>query len=206
MGDRVSEAIAIIRRHQDVTDVFRLMKDRLGLTNEFCDDVGGLTKGHTDKILGPSQSKTWGPTTFDLFCEMFAIEFHVHVDLAAAQRMADVWEKRKRPVFENAKVGRVSKKLIEAAKPLVAKAMGKAGAKKRASKLSAKLRSKIARKGGKKRMRKITKAERSAMMRKGWETRRQRQAIAVAQALDATALQSPPADSPQPECPATSAE
>lgn len=150
MGDRVTDPIAIIRRHQDVTDVFRLMKDRLGLTNEFCDDVGGLTKGHTDKILGPSQSKTWGPSTFDLFCEMFAIEFHVHVDLAAAQRMADVWEKRKRPVFENAKIGRVSKKLIEAAKPFIFSEMGKRSAAKRMHCSTAEQRIKIAKKAARK--------------------------------------------------------
>src|SRR6266480_2998336 len=84
------EVIAVVRRHQDIADVFRLMRERLGLTLEFCDDVGGLTKGHTDKILGPSESKGWGATTFDLFCEMFAIEFRVHVDLEAAKRMQAV--------------------------------------------------------------------------------------------------------------------
>ena len=85
------EVIAVMRRHQDITEVFRLMRERLGLTLEFCDDVGGLAKGHTDKILGPSEVKNWGATTFDLFCEMFAIEFRVHVDIEAAKRMQAVW-------------------------------------------------------------------------------------------------------------------
>lgn len=202
----MSDVIAIVRRHQDVTEVFRMMKERLGLTNEFCDDVGGLTKGHTDKILGPSEAKSWGPTTFDLFCEMFAIEFHVRVDLEAAKRMADVWEGRKRPLEVNANPGRMSRKLVERAKPHVLRENAKAGGAKRAASLPAKLRSKIARKGGKKRMKGVTKAQRSAMMRKGWETRRQRRATAAALELAATALLSPPGDSHPPECPLTNAE
>src|SRR6185312_10914796 len=102
-----AEVIAVVRRHQDIVEVFRLMKDRLGLTNGFIDDVGGLTPGHADKILGPSEQKSWGPTTFDLFCEMFAIEFRVHLDIDAAKRMADLWEKRRRPA-EYSETQRVS--------------------------------------------------------------------------------------------------
>src|SRR5713101_7181090 len=105
------EVIAVIRRHQDFVEVFRTMKERLGLTNNFIDDVGGLALGHVDKILGPSETKNWGPTTFDLLCEMFAIEFRVHVDIEAAKRMRAVWEGRERPLYPDAKTKRISKKL-----------------------------------------------------------------------------------------------
>lgn len=148
------DVVAIVRRYQDFVEVFRMMKERLGLTNEFCDDAGGLVKGHTDKILGPSETKNWGPTTFDLFCEMFAIEFRVHIDLAAAERMQAVWEGRKRPLYPNAKVARISKKLIERAKPHVMQQMGRVGAAKKMVMLSAEHRSKIARKAAKARWRK----------------------------------------------------
>ena len=143
---RTDEVITIIRRHQDIVEVFRLMKERLQLTNEFCDDAGGLTKGHTDKILGPSESKNWGPTTFDMFCEMFAIEFRVHVDLKAAKRMQAVWEGRERPLYPDAKVVRISKKLIERAKPHVLQAHLKKANEARNAMLSCEHRSKIARK------------------------------------------------------------
>lgn len=125
VADR-GEVIATVRRHQDILEVFRTMKDRLGLTNEFIDEVGGLTKGHADKILGPTAAKNWGPTTFDLFCEMFAIEFRVHVDIAAAARMDGKWEKRQRSV-ESTQTRRISKKLLEKAKPLVLKEYGRLG-------------------------------------------------------------------------------
>ena len=156
------EIIAVVRRHQDITEVFRMMKERLGLTNEFIDGAGGLTSGHTDKILGPTESKSWGPTTFDLFCEMFAIEFRVHVDLEAAKRMQAVWEGRERPLYPNAKVKRISKKLIERAKPHVLKDSGRLGGMVRCHLLSPKQRSDIARKGGRAKHRKARLKARQA--------------------------------------------
>lgn len=152
------KAIAVVRRHQDIAEVFRLMKDSLGLTNEFIDDVGGLTKGHADKLLGPSEAKNWGPTTFDLFCEMFAIEFRVHVDIEAAKRMQAVWEGRERPLFPHAKVTRISKKLIERAKPHVLQDLSKLGNAARNAMLPGEHRSKIARKAARARWRKPRRA------------------------------------------------
>lgn len=154
------EALGVVRRHQDFVEVFRLMQDQLGLTNSFIDDVGGLVSGHTDKILGPSQTRNWGPTTFDLFCEIFAIEFRAHIDLDAAKRMADLWEKRRRPAALS-HTNRISKKLLEKAKPLVAQAMGRAGAAKKMTMLSAEHRSKVARKAAKSRWRKYQRQRRS---------------------------------------------
>lgn len=188
-----TEVIAVVRTLQDAVEVFRLMKDRLGLTNEFIDECGGLTKGHSDKILGRTGEKRVGYDTFALFTELFGIEFHVYVDMEAVKRMEKIWEPRKRPLFPNGKPGRVSKKLIAMAAPHVFKACARAGGTKRAHSLPAKLRSKIARKGGKSRMRKITKAERSAMSLKGWETkRRMRSLIVVEQVFGATVLSAEP--------------
>lgn len=149
-----TEVIAVIRRHQDFVEVFRMMKDRLGLTNEFIDNAGGLTKGHTDKILGPSSTRGPGPTTFDLLCEMFAIEFRVHIDLAAVKRMEQVWEARKRPA-EYSENSRISVKLIEKAKPHVLRAHSSLGGQARSAMLTGKHRSDIARKAAKSRWRKV---------------------------------------------------
>lgn len=188
-----SEIIGTVRTLQDAVEVFRTMKDRLGLTNEFIDDVGGLVKGHTDKILGRTETKRLGYDTFALFTELLGLKFEVYVDIEAVKRMEKVWEMRKRPLFPHRKPGRVSKKLIEMARPHVFKACASSGGTKRGHSLPAKLRSKIARKGGKSRMRKITKEERSAMSRKGWETkRRQRALIVVEQVSGATAALAEP--------------
>lgn len=154
--------VAVIRRHQDIVEVFRIMKERLGLTNEFIDDAGGLTKGHADKILGPTESKNWGPTTFDLFCEMFAIEFRVHIDMAAAKRMEAVWEGRERPLYPHAQVRRISKKLVERAKPLVLRDFAALGVAARQVMLTGEHRSKIGRKAAKSRWKKARASARQA--------------------------------------------
>lgn len=147
------EIIAVVRRHQDFVEVFRLMKERLGLTNEFIDNAGGLTKGHADKILGPSSTRGPGPTTFDLFCELFAIEFRVHIDDAALKRMEQVWEGRKRPV-EYSENSRISVKLIEKAKPHVFREMQKRSTASKMTCSTAEHRSRIARKAAKSRWKK----------------------------------------------------
>lgn len=167
-----TELIGIVRTLQDAVEMFRLMKDRLGLTNEFIDDVGGLTKGHADKILGRSELKKLGYDTFALLTRICAIEFVVRVDMQAMKEMQAVWEMRERPLFPWRKPGQVSKKLIAAAKPYVLRDFSALGGAKRAASLPARLRSKMSRKGGKSRMKKVTKAERSTMCKKGWETRR----------------------------------
>lgn len=144
-----SETIAVVRRHDDVTEVFRMMKERLGLTNVFIDDTGKFKEGWTDKVLGPSEAKNWGPKTFDAFCEIFAIEFHVRVNMHAVKRMADIWEGRKRAI-EIGENSRISKKLIEKAKPHVFKACGALGAAKRNALLTPEQRMKIAKKATRK--------------------------------------------------------
>lgn len=123
----LGEHLATVRTLQEIVDLFRTMKERLGLTNDFCDDVGGLTKGHTDKILGRSEQKRLGYDTFALYTLLTAVEFRVYVDPDAVKRMEAVWEKRERPLFPHGKPGRISKKIVSAAKPIVLKNMGQIG-------------------------------------------------------------------------------
>jgi len=172
---REGELLGTVRTLEDAVDVFRMMKDRLGLTNQFLEDCYGFAKGHPDKVLGRSEQKRLGYDTFRLFCEVFAVEFRVYVDPAQIKRMEAIWEERERPAYKpDAKPGRIAKKILEAAKPIVYRDAARKGGQKRAASLPAKLRSKIARKGGKSRMKRISKAERSAMSRKGWATRKSR--------------------------------
>jgi hypothetical protein len=148
-----NELIAVIRSHEDITEVFRIMKARLGLTNKWCDDVGEFAEGATDQILGPAEKKNWGPKTFDAFCEMFAIEFHVKVNVHAAARMAEIWEGRIRPI-DLPKNKRVSAKAIERAKPHVLQGLAKRGNEARNAMLTGEHRSKLARKAARARWRK----------------------------------------------------
>lgn len=150
---RAGETIAIVRQHADIADAFRTIKDLLGLSDAFCDQIGGIAVGHTNKCLGPTGTKKIGPVPFNVFCELFAVEFHMVINLEAMKRMADRWERRneERVRIENRKPSKV---LIERAKPHVLQAAARHANAARNEKLSREHRSKIARKAARARWRK----------------------------------------------------
>jgi hypothetical protein len=166
------DILATVRNHEDLAEAFRKIKDMLGLSDAFCDEIGGLTVGHTNKCLGPTGYKNIGATPFGIFCEMFGVEFRMVINLDAVRRMEARWERRnaERIRIENR---RPSKELIERSKPHVLREIGRLGGIKAASQPSARLRNQ---KAGRARMRKTTKAERSAMASKGWQTKKKAKA------------------------------
>ena len=152
------ELIATVRTLEDAVDAFRTMKERLGLTNEFLENVYGFAKGHPDKVLGRSEQKRLGYDTFRLFCEVFAVEFRMYIDPAQLKRMEAVWEERERPLYKpEAKPGRIAKKILNAAKPIIFEETGRLGGMVRSHLLTPKQRSEIARKAAKSRHRKARK-------------------------------------------------
>lgn len=157
---RVIPDLPVVRTMQDVVDLFRVLKEHWALTNEFCDGAGGLTGGHTDKVLGPTEIKRLGYDTFALFMELFAVEFHPRLNMDAVKRMEAVWEGRERPLYPNAKVKRISKKLVERAKPLVFKETGRIGGIVCAHMRTPAQRSESARKAAKSRWRKHRREKR----------------------------------------------
>lgn len=167
------ELIATVRTLQDAVEVFRTMKDRLGLTFEFLDDVGGLSRGHSDKVLSRTEQKRLGYDTFALFARLFAVEFRVYVDMAAVKDMQDVWEERKRPLFPHRKPGQVSKKLKEMAKPHVLRDLSRLGNAARHALLPSEQRIKIAKKACRKssRLSKLPKEKRAAIAKKAANAR-----------------------------------
>lgn len=164
---RITPELPIVRTMQDVVDLFRLMKEHWGLTNVFCDDQGGLTSGHTDKVLGPTEERRLGYDTFALFMELCALEFVPRINIDAVKRMEAIWEQRERPLYPNAKVKRISKKLIERAKPHVMKDTGRIGGLVTAYMRTPAQRSESARKAANSRWRKHRREKRSRTLRKG---------------------------------------
>jgi hypothetical protein len=161
MDCEMTEPIAIVTGHESMVEAFRLAKERLGLSNAFCDDIGGLTAGHTDKILGPTRVKNLGPMTLDLFCEMFAVQFIMVTNIEAAKRMEPRWEGRESTHVRIEPV-RVSKAIIERAKPHVLREHLKKANAARNAQLSCEQRTEIARKAGRARQRKARKQRRNA--------------------------------------------
>ena len=156
------ETIAVIRSYPDLVEAFRLIKARLGLSNKWCDDSTDRPDGFTDKVLGPSQNKNISPLTFSMFCQIFAVQFEMKIDTAMLAKMERHWEERSEPQVV-VPDGRISKKLIEKAKPFVYREMGRAGGLKSASLPGAQ---QVRRKGGKSRAKKLTKQRRREIARK----------------------------------------
>lgn len=152
-----AELLGTVRTLQDAVEVFRVMKERLGITNQFIDDAGGLTKGHADKILGRTGTRGIGYDTFALFCELFAVEFRVYLNMDAVKRMEQVWDEKAPRWFADPKPGRISKKILDAAEPLVFQRAGKRGREKQLAMQDAQHRSRIASKAAKSRWRKHRK-------------------------------------------------
>lgn len=161
------EAIAIIRCYDDLVEALRTIKAIHGLSNAWCDEIGGLTTGHTDKVLGPSSTKGLSRMTMDVFFQLFAISLEMRIDIDQARKMEARWEQR-----ESGRIhvddSRVSKKVLQKAKPHVLKEIGRLGGLKAASHQSALL---VRSKGGKARMKSMTKQQRSALGKVAAETR-----------------------------------
>lgn len=148
--------IATIRTQDDLIEALRAAKALRGLSNEFCDERGGLTKGHVDKVLGPSRTKSLSPALFNTFAELFAVQFIMVPNPEAEARQKPKWEGRD---TSNVRVdgSRVSKSLLERAKPHVLRDHLKKANAARNAKLSCEQRSEIARKAGRARQRKRRK-------------------------------------------------
>ncbi len=143
--------LATVRNQDDLVEAFRAVKAMLGMTNSQLDDLANLTEGHTDKLLGPTQTKSISPLTFNAFCWAFAVKFEMKIDIEQAKLMAEHWEdrKRKRPV-EYSENSRVSAKIIERAKPSVLKEFAALGGAARHAQLTSMQSISIARKAAKK--------------------------------------------------------
>jgi len=178
------QTIAVIRSHAELADAFRAIKDMLQLSDAFCDEIGGLSVGHTSKCLGPTRIKNIGPVPFDTFCELFAVEFRMVINYAAVQRMQERWERRnpERIKIENRKP---SKELVARAKPLVLRDFSRMGNAARTLLLPREQRVKIAKKAARARAR-LPKSKRSEISTRGWETRRLREQQRAESALYST--------------------
>lgn len=121
------EILASAHGYDELIEALRSVKEIRELSNDFCDDVGGLTKGHTDKVLGPSRAKTLSPMTLNLFLELFAVDIVLVTNLDAAKRMEPRWERREAG-HVRLKPARMSQKAIDRARPFVMAELGRRGA------------------------------------------------------------------------------
>ena len=163
----MTDPIATIRTQDDLIEALRAAKAMRGLSNDFCDERGGLTRGHTDKVLGPTRQVTQP----DDVRHVYGIARRgVGADAGSRGRSTDKakWEGRD---MSNVRTGehKVSRAVLERAKPHVLKdfasAGGKASGAMRTGSLGSEIMRRIARRGWRKRRKSMRERlkERKAM-------------------------------------------
>lgn len=124
----MTDTLATVVDYETMIEAFRAAKDLRGLSNAHCDELANLAAGHTDAILGPTGRKNFGPLSFNAFCWAFAVKFVMVIDPDREKEMAEHWIDRQR---ENSHVRtdtkRLSKLLLERAKPIIARENGRNG-------------------------------------------------------------------------------
>jgi hypothetical protein len=180
--------LATIRTQDDLIEALRVAKALRGLSNDFCDQRAGLTRGHVDKVLGPTRAKSLSPMVLDLLLEIFAVQLILVANPDAEARMKPRWEDRD---TSNVRTGehRVSKHVIERARHHVLKASGELGAVIRCQVLSPEDRTRIAliatetrwKKQGRKQTKRARQKRASYHRRKGMRARLKERKLAQMQ-------------------------
>ncbi len=115
----------VVREWASLVDCFAALRNHLQLSNESCEELAGLCAGHVDKVLGPTRVKNLSPWLFDLFCQLFAVEFHAKVDLTQARKMESRWERRDKSQIRPP--ARLSKAILDRARPIILSEMARRG-------------------------------------------------------------------------------
>lgn len=159
----MTEALATATDYDSFIEALRAVKAHRGLSDATVDELGGLTRGHTEKVLGPSRSKNLSPMVLDTLLGVLAAKLVLVDDVEATKRMEDRWERRDEKRVRG-DAHRVSMRMVERAKPAVFRQMSQKAAEARKSKISPKKRQKIARKASRTRWRKERERRRKAKL------------------------------------------
>jgi hypothetical protein len=81
--------------YNDLVAALRARQASLGLADEVLDDVAGLTKGHTNKVLGPSRERGIGASTFEAYAIALAFDLLMVENPDKLARMRPYYEGRK---------------------------------------------------------------------------------------------------------------
>ena len=115
----------VVRNYSELVDALVAVKNYLQISNSALEEVAGMTAGAVDKYLGPTRSKGLGPLSLDLLLGGLAIRLRVEPDLAQARKLERVWENRdQRAVRQPA---RISKALLERARPIILSELARKG-------------------------------------------------------------------------------
>jgi hypothetical protein len=169
MNEHVPPAIiATIRSQEDLIEALRAAKELRNLSFKTLDEMGDFTAGHMERVIGPRREKGMSAFVMQMLLSMLAVKLVLVLDSEQEEKVRGQWEGRNTSNVRIEK-GRVSKSLVERAKPHVFKESGKMGAAIRNSMLSPEHRSAIAAKAARARWKGASlKKTKKARKKRAW--------------------------------------
>jgi hypothetical protein len=138
----------IVHEHIDIADGLRALQNFRGISNEELEHLTGLTRGHVDKMLGPSRTKAIGKSSLGWILRALGGQFVLMRDLQQEAIMRARWQGRNSSqVRVNAHP--LSIVVLRRAVPVIFANYSRKGALARLAKIPAEKRSKIARRAAK---------------------------------------------------------
>lgn len=184
MNERVATPaiIATIRSQDDLIEALRAAKELRNLSFKTLDDLGGFTQGHMERVIGPRREKGMSPFVMQMLCSLLAVKLEMVFDPDQATKMVATWEGRNTSNVRIEK-GRVSKSLLERAKPHVLKDFAMAGARASGSKRTGSDGTEIMRKVSRARWKGASlKKTKKARQKRAWYRQRRDRLEVVAEA------------------------
>jgi hypothetical protein len=78
----------VVCNYAELVDALVRVKNYLQLSNETVEAIADLTRGHVDKMLGPTRQKGIGKNSFDLLLGALGIRLRVEIDPDQMRRVA----------------------------------------------------------------------------------------------------------------------
>jgi hypothetical protein len=121
MSEPVKDHLQPVRNYDDLLDRLGDWRAFRGLSNQFVDELGGLSERYVDKVLGPTRKKQLSPMMLDLLLTAFGVQILIVEDPKATAAMARRWEARNEQQVRIS--GKVSQKVLARARPVILREM-----------------------------------------------------------------------------------
>jgi hypothetical protein len=112
--------------YPEMVAAFRAIKDHIAISNAHLDVLCSFGDGHVDKLLGPSSVRGFARDTLDAMLWGLCIKGTFTIDMDRVHEMQALWEKRC-AANTRSKPSRISKAIVERARPIVLSELAKKG-------------------------------------------------------------------------------
>ncbi|WBL82299.1 hypothetical protein I3J27_18375 [Bradyrhizobium xenonodulans] len=110
--------IATIRTQDDLIEAMRTAKEVRNLSFPTIDELGGFTRGHVERVIGPRREKGMSPFMMQMLLSIMAMKLVLVPDPEQEEKVREHWEGRNTSNVRLEK-GRVSKALLDRCRPLI---------------------------------------------------------------------------------------